>query len=660
MTAMRLADDELGDERQWSIDARVDVARPGIEAIARTLYGSGHDIGSLVESLLGDVRAASAARPAPLRELDVQRATNPDWFLQSDQIGYVAYADRFGGTIDGVVEHLEYLTELRVTYLHLMKVIKARSGANDGGYAVVDYGDVDPALGTRKDLEKLADELRRRGISLCIDVVINHTAREHPWARAAASGSKRHQAYYHVFADRTLPDRYERNLPEVFPEIAPGNFTWEPDMGTNGEGAWVWTTFNTYQWDLNYANPAVFREALRVVLDLANLGVDVMRLDAVAFTWKRLGTDCQNQPEAHLIAQLLRALVAIAAPAVLLKAEAIVPPDQLVPYLGAHQRQRRECQVAYHNQLMVMLWSSLASQDARLATEALSALPPTPADATWVTYLRCHDDIGWAVSDRDADAAQMSADGHRRFLASFYSGQFPGSYAEGGHFSSNPASGDVRTTGSAAALCGISSARRSVVANPTDAQAAAALDLAIRRLLLAYGVVISFGGIPLIYMGDELALDNDVSYLDDPMLADDSRWMNRPWMDWNLAERRRIPGTVEHRVFGALQRMIDVRRVSPVLSGGGRTWIHRYAAPSVLAWAHHHPRHGMFFGVANFAEVQARIPKWCLGHAGLVRPVDVLGSGHTQVVGDDLVIEPLGVAWYIDAAESLVWPAGAD
>lgn len=659
MTPTRLVDGEAGDERQWSLDARVDLATPAIEAITRSLYGGRHDVGLLVDSLLDDVRAAAAARPASLRELDTRRTTDPDWFLRSDQIGYVAYADRFGGTIDGVGEHLDYLTELRVTYLHLMKVIKARDGANDGGYAVVDYGDVDPALGTRKDIEHLADELRRRGISLCLDVVINHTAREHPWARAAAAGSERHRGYYHVFADRTLPDRYEQCLPEVFPEIAPGNFTWEPDMGPEAEGAWVWTTFNTYQWDLNYANPDVFREALRVVLDLANLGVDVMRLDAIAFTWKRLGTDCQNQPEAHLIAQLLRALVGIAAPAVLLKAEAIVPPEQLVPYLGAHQRQRPECQVAYHNQLMVMLWSSLASQDARLATEALSALPPTPADATWVTYLRCHDDIGWAVSDRDADAAEMSADGHRRFLASFYAGEYPGSYAEGGLFSANPASGDVRTTGSAAALCGISAARRAVAANPTEAQAAATLDLAVRRLLLAYGVVISFGGIPLIYMGDELALDNDVSYLDDPMLADDSRWMNRPWMDWTLADRRRSPGTVEHRVFGALQRMIDVRRATPALSGGGQTWIHRYDAPSVLAWAHHHPRHGAFFGVANFAEIPARLASSCLSHAGLGRPIDVLGDGQARVVGDDLIVEPLGLAWYVDAAESPVWPTGS-
>lgn len=660
MIRTRPADDEPGDERQWSLEARVDLARPAIEAIARTLYGGRHDIELLVETWFGDVRAAAGARPASLRELDVRRSTNPDWFLMTDQIGYVAYADRFGGTIDGVGTHLDYLSELRVTYFHLMKVIRARQGANDGGYAVVDYGDVDSALGTRKDLENLADELRRRGISLCLDVVINHTAREHPWARAAAAGSEPHRAYYHVFPDRTLPDRYEQHLPEVFPEIAPGNFTWEPDMGAEGTGAWVWTTFNTYQWDLNYANPDVFREALRVVLDLANLGVDVMRLDAIAFTWKRLGTDCQNQPEAHLIAQLLRALVAIAAPGVLLKAEAIVSPEQLVPYLGAHQRQRRECHVAYHNQLMVMLWSSIASQDARLATEALSALPPTPADATWVTYLRCHDDIGWAVSDRDADAAEMSAEGHRRFLASFYSGGFPASYAEGGLFSSNPASGDVRTTGSAAALCGISSARTAVAANPTDPHAAAMLDLAVRRLLLAYGVVISFGGIPLIYMGDELALDNDLSYLDDPMLADDSRWMNRPWMDWALAERRKVPGTVEHRVFGALQRMIDVRRVTPMLAGGGRTWIHRYDAPSVLAWAHDHPRHGVFFGVVNFAEVAARIPSSCFGYAGLLRPLDVLGSGLARVVGDDLVIEPLGIAWYTDAAESSVCPVGAD
>jgi amylosucrase len=398
-----LARDRLGALEGEAFTARLEQVHLDIVEPLDALYGAGTDnptdTAALVRRLVGTALDAAAARPWPLRVLDRRREVDPGWFQRSRAIGYACYTDRFAGTLAGVREKLDYLAELGVTYLHLMPLLKPREGANDGGYAVADYTAVDPRLGTMADLEELAAELRGRNIALCVDLVLNHTAKEHAWARRAAAGDPHYRAFYLTFPDRTLPDAYERTLPEVFPDTAPGSFTHVAEMG-----GWVWTTFNDYQWDLDHANPDVFAAMLDTMLELANHGVDVLRLDAVPFLWKRLGTDCQNQPEAHLLVQAFRALTRLAAPGVLFKAEAIVAPEMLVQYLGAHDRYRPECDLAYHNQLMVLLWSSLATRDARLATRALSRLRPAPAPTGWVTYLRCHDDIGWAVSDTDAAA----------------------------------------------------------------------------------------------------------------------------------------------------------------------------------------------------------------------------------------------------------------
>jgi amylosucrase len=618
-----------------------------LRAPLQALYGEVADIDALMARLIDEVTRAAQLRKPSLRHVDAQREINPQWFQDSSLIGYVAYANRFGDTISGVAEHLDYLAELQVGVFHLMQVLRPREGANDGGFAVLDYGDVDPRLGTRADLESLADQLRQRGISLCLDLVMNHTAAEHEWAQHARGGSQQHRDYYLLFPDRTLPDQFERSLPEVFPEIAPGNFTFDDELQ-----AWVWTTFNTYQWDLNYANPDVLVEMLRVMVDLANLGVEILRLDAVAFTWKRMGTDCQNQPEAHLIAQIYRALLAIAAPGTLLLAEAIVAPADLLPYLGVHRNQRPECHLAYHNQLMVNIWSALASGDAALAAEALSALPATPESANWLNYVRCHDDIGWAISDADAGRLGLSGHAHRSFLAEFYRGDFPGSFANGAAFSSNPANGDERTCGTAAALCGVGAAR--------FGNDPASIDRALRRLELTYGVMFGFAGIPLIYMGDELALDNDLSYLDDPDHADDSRWMHRPQMPWPVADRRKRAGTVEARMFGMLRRLIDVRTACSAMHAGGQTWIHRHPDTAVLAWLRVHPEHGRFYGVANFADRQASIPATALEWAGIERPRELLGTGAVTLVGDTLSLAPHGLAWFVDDADTAVQPPRPD
>ena len=292
------------------------------------LYGGVTDVGKLATELVLDALDAAAARPPELRRLDRRREIDPAWFQRSRMIGYVCYADRFAGSLRGVREHLDYLVELGVSYLHLMPLLRPREGESDGGYAVADYGQVDPRVGTMDDLQALAADLHERGIALCVDLVLNHTAREHEWARKAVAGEPGYREMYLVYPDRTEPDAYERTLPEVFPDIAPGSFTEVPGLG------WVWTSFHEYQWDLNYANPAVFRAMLGTMLDLANRGIDVLRLDAAPFLWKRMGTDCQNQPEAHLLLQAFRALTRLAAPGLVLKAEAIVSPEHAGPVPG--------------------------------------------------------------------------------------------------------------------------------------------------------------------------------------------------------------------------------------------------------------------------------------------------------------------------------------
>jgi amylosucrase len=343
------------------------------------------------------------------------------------------------------------------------------------------------------------------------------------------------------------PDDYERTLPDVFPDIAPGSFSWVPELGR-----WVWTTFNEYQWDLDYTNPEVFREMAQVLLGLANVGVDVLRLDAVPFLWKRKRTDCQNQPEVHQLLQALRAVARITAPAVALKAEAIVSPAQLVTYLGTGRHEGKECDLAYNNVLMALLWSALASGRVALMTHVLGTMPAVPPGAGWVTYVRCHDDIGWVITPEDAVAVGEDAHLHRRFLSDFYAGDFPASFARGARFQHDEPSGEARTSGMTASLAGLEAALSS--------GGELARELAIRRVLVLYAVAFAHGGVPLIYMGDELGLLNDPAWAADERHRDDNRWMHRPPMDWAAVERRHLPGTVEAALWHGMRRLITARR----------------------------------------------------------------------------------------------------
>ncbi len=618
---------------------RLGLLAPDIIGPLAQVYGGHADVDALVAACVRDAVEATAARAPALRRLDRRREIDPAWFQRARMVGYVCYTDRFSETLKGFRPHLDYLAELGVSYLHLMPLLRPREGENDGGYAVADYGAVDPRLGSMADLETLASGLHDRDIVLCVDLVLNHTAREHEWARKAAAGDPAYRDMYLIYPDRTQPDRYERTLPEVFPDLAPGSFTEVPGTG------WVWTTFHDFQWDLNYTNPAVFRAMLGTMFTLANRGVDVIRLDAAPFLWKRLGTDCQNQPEAHRLLQAFRALTRLAAPGLALKAEAIVSPDMLVQYLGAHDRYQPECDLAYDNQLMVMLWSALATRDVRLAEQALSRRRPAPAATAWITYLRGHDDIGWAVSDADAAAAGLDGFAHRKFLSEFYAGRFPGSFARGALFQQNPATGDARISGSAASLCGIESALET--GDPGE------LTVALRRLESMYAIVFSFGGIPLIYMGDELALRGDPHWADDPAHADDNRWMHRPPMDWSRAARRHDPESVEGRAFAALRGLVTARRSLLALRAGGTTEVLPTGNHSVLAYRRVHPRSAPFLALTNFSDVAQAAGAGIIARAGLRAPRTAHSStGHSSgelaIGGGRIELPAWGFAWLAD------------
>ncbi|MGL4311338.1 MAG: alpha-amylase family protein, partial [Paracoccaceae bacterium] len=463
------------------------------------LYGHRPDYADFRKALLKTLRKGWETRPEELRTLDLQRDLEPDWFQRPDMAGYVFYIDRFAGNLNGVLDKLDYLTDLGITYVHLMPCLKPRPGDSDGGYSVMDYRKINPAFGTMADFERVAAALRERGISLCVDLVLNHTAKEHAWAEKARKGDAKYQDYYLMFDDPALPEAYEKTLVEVFPDNAPGSFTHYPEIGR-----WVWTTFNEHQWDLNWANPWVFLEIVEVMLFLANRGVDVLRLDAVAFMWKRMGTRCQSEPEVHMILQALRACSRIATAAVIHLEEAIVAPAEMLPYLGRGEHDGKEGNLAYHNSLMVQFWGALATRDTRLMTHVLrSHFPEVLTNATYATYIRCHDDIGWAVTDEDAAALGFSGQAHRAYLSDFYEGAFPGSFAQGALFQVNEATGDKRISGSFASLAGLEKAMA--------AGDAGAIDMAVHRILMGHALIAGFGGIPLIYMGDELGFLNDHS-----------------------------------------------------------------------------------------------------------------------------------------------------
>lgn len=521
---------------------------PDILRLLTQLYPSQYDFFYHLEQILLTTAQAFIDRPADLRDLDAKREADPYWFKSEQMVGGVCYVDLFAETLAGLRARIPYFQSLGLTYLHLMPMFKAPEINSDGGYAVSDFRDINPKIGTMAELRTLATELRAAGISLVLDFVFNHTSNEHIWAQKALAGEQEFQNYYYMFPDRSMPDQYQRYLREIFPDTAPGAFTYVPKIDK-----WVWTTFHDFQWDLNYTNPATFNAMLGELLFLANQGVEVLRLDAVVFVWKQMGTSCENLPQVHWIIRAFNALARVAAPALLFKSEAIVHPDDVASFIS-----RYECPISYNPTFMALLWEALATRDVGLLRYSMSRRYDIPPDTAWINYIRVHDDIGWSFADEDAAVMGIRGFDHRQFLNQFYTGQFEGSFATGVPFNYNPITLDMRISGTLASLAGLEQALE--LDNPLY------IENALRRIIMLHGIILAAGGIPLIYLGDEIATLNDYSYEDDPGKADDSRWVHRPRFDWKRAENRHDPTTIEGHVFREISNMIAIRKNTPALA----------------------------------------------------------------------------------------------
>jgi amylosucrase len=560
-------------------------------------------------------------RAQDLKQLDAEREADPTWFQSNNLLGGVCYADLFAGNLSALRTKIPYFKELGLNYLHLMPLFRVPEGENDGGYAVSSYREVDPALGSMSELADLARELRGQNISLVLDLVFNHTSDEHEWALRARAGEQEFQEYYRMYPDRVMPDAYEKTLREIFPDEHPGAFTYRPDIKR-----WVWTTFHSYQWDLNYSNPVVFNQMADEMLFLANTGVEILRLDAVAFIWKQLGTGCENLPEAHVLIRAFNAVARIAAPSLLFKSEAIVHPDDVSKYISPE-----ECQLSYNPLVMALLWNSLATREVRLLRQALIGNFKIDPGCAWVNYVRCHDDIGWTFSDESAERFGIKGSDHRKFLNAFYTGRFEGSFARGLPFQENPKTGDARISGACASLAGLEKALRE--------EGPAEVDLAIRRILLIHGIILTIGGIPLIYLGDEVGTLNDYSYRTDIAKAGDSRWVHRPVTDWEKLSLRSNPDTIEGRIFQGLQRLIEVRQKYPVF-GKSNTEVIQADNDSLLAFARVSESERVLV-FANFSEQTQTVPANLLRLYGLSYSYKDLVSGR-QLAFEDIHMEPFG------------------
>ncbi|NVK54096.1 MAG: alpha-glucosidase C-terminal domain-containing protein [Alteromonadaceae bacterium] len=527
------------------------------------VYGHQYDCYYHLSQLVMALAQGIKKRSGKLKQLDKARSHDKQlWFKQANQVGMACYVDLMGPTLKELKNKIPYFKTLGITYLHLMPLYDSPKGDSDGGYAVSDYRKVNPCLGNMKDLESLANTLQDAGINLVLDFVFNHTSDEHRWAQAALSGDSTYQDYYYLFEDREIPDQYEHHLREIFPQVRRGSFTWNETLKK-----WVWTTFNSFQWDLNYSNPAVFNAITEEMLFLANIGCAALRLDALAFIWKQMGTDCENQPKAHTLIQAFKCCLQIAAPAVVFKSEAIVHPDEVLKYIHSN-----ECQLSYNPLLMALIWNSLATRKTRLLTTSMQKSFTIPHDCTWVNYVRCHDDIGWTFDDSVAQQLGINPYDHRHFLNQFFTGRFVGSFANGVPFAENPSNGDCRVCGSLASLCGLEGA----IAENNHNE----IELAINRILLVHGVIFSIGGIPLLYSGDELGLLNDYSYRDNPAQAHDDRWVNRiavtpehiADIDSPLHADDSLHRQVQKRVFNGLRELLRIRKSQPLL-GAAHTHI---------------------------------------------------------------------------------------
>ncbi|MEP1444480.1 MAG: alpha-amylase family glycosyl hydrolase [Paraglaciecola sp.] len=610
---------QLSKSQQNLFRARLDEHFPTLFETYYEVYGWQYDFYYHIQSLVEVLLKGFTERSAVLKKKDKHKLADPFWYKSENMLGMALYVDLFGGDLKKLKARLPYFKSMGINYVHLMPLYRSPEGDSDGGYAVSDYRCVDPKLGTIDDLRDLAKAFNKADINIVLDFVFNHTSDEHDWALKAKDGSFEHQQFYYMFDDKSEPEEYEVHLREIFPQVRRGNFSFEPTTGK-----WVWTTFNNFQWDLNYSNPSVFNAIADEMLFLANIGCDALRLDALAFIWKEKGTNCENLPKAHTLIQAFNCCLQIVAPAVVFKSEAIVHPDEVLKYID-----KKECQLSYNPLLMALIWNSLATRKTRLLSASMQKTGDISEECSWVNYVRCHDDIGWTFDDQLASELGIKGDDHRFFLNQFYTGRFEGSFANGVAFAENPNNGDCRVCGSLASLCGLERAQQE--------NNQVAIDLANKRILLVHSIIMSIGGVPLLYAGDDFALLNDYSYEEDPSKMHDARWVNRIEVN-----NETLANSPNEKVTQSLKTMIAIRQEHSVLGHA----ITRFLSPPndhCFAYLRENETERCLC-IANFSEYELTIHPHTFDILGQSTATD-LCDGSTKALSENQKILPYQYMW---------------
>ena len=525
-------------------------------------------------------------RSTELKKRDIKKEKNPDWFKEKEMLGMMLYIDNFAGNLKGVEKKLAYLKECNVNCLHLMPFLDTPKGKSDGGYAVADFRKVRPDLGTMKDLARLTEKCHENGMNVCMDFVMNHTSEEHEWAKRARAGEGEYMSRYFFYDNGDILARYEETVPQVFPTTAPGNFTWLPEIGH-----YVLTTFYPYQWDLNYRNPRVFNEMMYNFLFLANQGMDIIRIDAVPYIWKELGTSCRNLKEVHTIVRMMRMIAEIVCPSVILLGEVVMEPEKVVPYFGTVEKP--ECHMLYNVTTMATTWNSIATRDIRLLKKQMDIVSSLPKQYTFLNYLRCHDDIGWGIDFDTMKQWGMEEPSHKRYLNDYFTGKIAGSISRGELYNDDPVTQDARFCGTTASMCGIEAAGFEGNAEK--------MQVAIQEDLMLHAYMLTQSGIPMLYSGDELGQVNDYSYKDDAEKASDSRYLHRGAFLWELADKRKDLSTVQGQLFQMLNRLEQIRRQENVFSQEAEVYTYDVHNDSILGILREY-KGERFIALFNFSE----------------------------------------------------------
>ena len=593
-------------------EKRLEMREEELRWLYMELYGNQEKFAELCENMA----AFYKDRPERLKYQDRKREQDPDWYKKNDMLGMMFYIDNFAENIKGVENKIDYLEANNVNYIHLMPFLETPKGRSDGGYAVADFRKVQENLGTMEDLKNLTDACHQKGISVCMDFVMNHTSEEHEWARKARQGDREYMQRYFFYDNFDIPSIYEQTVPQVFPTTAPGNFTWLPDAGR-----YVMTTFYPYQWDLNYRNPTVFNEMMYNFLYLANHGIDVIRIDAVPYIWKELHTPCRNMPQVHTIVRMMRLISEIVCPGILLLGEVVMEPEKVVPYFGTVEKP--ECHMLYNVTTMATTWHTVATRDVRLLKKQLDIVSALPKDYVFLNYLRCHDDIGWGLDYETLSKEGMEERPHKQYLNDYFQGLSGNSNSRGVLYNADPVTGDARFCGTTASMCGIEKAG---FENNQDI-----MEQAIQLDVMLHAYMFMQSGIPVLYSGVEIGQVNDYSYKEDPDKSQDSRYIHRGKMRWELAENIKDSQTVEGKVFNRLNQLEKIRKSEKVFMSNADTWTVETWDQSILCIGRYY-KGEKIYGIFNFSEFDKTA--WINEEDGMYR--DLITGREMKAVAVDI------------------------